>query len=101
MVFVVLEVNVSARQDTSPAWLSAANFLVLCLYFVETILKLFALLSEFFFDPLSVLDVFVITVDCGDDHRSAHARLARAFGLGEGGARFEGYEGVANVGDIS
>jgi len=63
LAFVILEVNHAAKQEDSPTWIAAANFGVLFVYFVEVILKLFAFRKEFFCDPLSLLDLLVITSD--------------------------------------
>jgi len=63
VLLVILEVNNTARGNTSPTWLSACNFIVLFLYFLELCARLYVLRGTFFRDRLRALDFTVITLD--------------------------------------
>mmetsp|Transcript_18632 Transcript_18632/g.53884 ORF Transcript_18632/g.53884 Transcript_18632/m.53884 type:complete len:566 (+) Transcript_18632:63-1760(+) len=63
MVFVIMEVNYSAKDMDIPKWFASANISILALYFLEVCAKIFVFRMRFFTDLPGMLDFCVVLMD--------------------------------------
>eukprot|EP00927_Polykrikos_kofoidii_P037279 TRINITY_DN31403_c0_g1_i1.p1 TRINITY_DN31403_c0_g1~~TRINITY_DN31403_c0_g1_i1.p1 ORF type:complete len:859 (+),score=116.74 TRINITY_DN31403_c0_g1_i1:35-2611(+) len=63
-VIICLEADTKAKGATLPYWTEAMSMLLLCVYIVDIILKVYALREEFILSALNIFDCLVIVVDC-------------------------------------